>query len=275
MAGSNGVIDPMVPPAKDQMITKEKIERLLPKGASHKVTDEVMNMIARMEDDVGVKQEYLEESFLGHLSVLGDIKVDLMTYINAIKFCNLSRSMSNINAWSIVFPERYKLLVDRGRDPSGDVSIYNTRPIVTKIRAMMTTAVSLQYAPEFHEALGVQLKIIRNPDDYSGMVQHLAAKTILEITKPIETDNVIATKVEKGSIIDEYEKAFGMAAMAKLQAIKDGADVTNAINAPIRSENDAIEAELVYDAAITSEFNPDLHDQYLYDNYGEIRLKKK
>ena len=242
-------INPLVPKAKKQNITKEKIQKLLPKGSSHKVTDEIIAMIDRMEDDIGLTQEYLEESLLSHIHILREVKVDLDDYINAIKYCNLTQHYTNKDAWMMVFPDRYKALEDRGRDPSSDIAMYNGRKIVTKIKALMATSISLQYAPEFHEAFMVQVRLMRGEDangnkKVTPMVQHLAAKTVMEMAKPEDKPEAIETTVEKGSIIDEYEKAFGMAAMAKLKAIQDGVDIVEAINAPVRAEEEIQDAEI-------------------------------
>ena len=266
------VIDPMVPDANKQYLTEERIKQMLPKGVNHKVTDEIVKLVNRMENDINIKQEYMEESWLDHLHLLGEVKTDLKTYTNAIKYCNLTKHYTNEKAWSIVFPDRYRKLLKSGRDPSVDVAIYNGRPVVTKLQALMRSKISLQYAPEFHEALMVNVKLMRGKasgkDKYgndltaSPMVQHLAAKAVMEMAKPDETEKEqVAVTVDPGGIIKEYEQAFSMAAMRKLKAIEEGADLVEAINAPVRaSKNDAIDVEVEVEVEDKADINSDIYE---------------
>lgn len=178
--------------AKSQNITKEKLQSMLPKGTSHKVTDEIIEMIHRMEDDTGLPQDYLEESLLANLHILKGMKVRLKDYVNAIKYCNLKRNLSNERAWSIVFPDRYDRLVQLNKDPSPHVSIYNSSPLVTAVDAEMIVAEHIQYSPVFHEAIRREAQLMRgidaNGEPVSAHVQHLAAANLMEkLAPPKET----------------------------------------------------------------------------------------
>jgi hypothetical protein len=178
--------------AKDQRLTKEKLQEMLPKGTSHRVTDEIIELVHRMEDDTGLPQDYLEESLLSNLHILKGMKVRLKDYVNAIKYCNLKRNLSNERAWSIVFPDRYDRLVQLNKDPSPHVSIYNSSDLVTKVDAEMIVAEHIQYAPVFHEAIRREAQLMRgidaNGEPVSAHVQHLAASTLLErLAPPKET----------------------------------------------------------------------------------------
>ena len=177
--------------ASKHNLDKEKLQRLLPKGTSHKVTDEIMLLVHSMEKDTGLIQDYLEESFLSHLPVLRELKVDLNDYVNAIKYCNLKRNMSNEKAWEIVFPDKHKKLVDEGRWNSSHPSMYNSSKIVVKLDAQMMISTHIQYAPMFHESLMKQYELMNGQASdgafVSAQVQHLAAKTLAELTaQPIE-----------------------------------------------------------------------------------------
>ena len=170
-------------------IDAEKLKKLLPKGVNYKVTDEIINLIGAMEDETGLFQDYMEESLLSHLPVLREVKISLREYIDAIKFCNLKKAMSNEKAWEIVFPARHKKLKDEGRKISSHVSMYNQNNIVTKIDAQMMLDLSVQYAPLLHEAIKKQVDIMHDPEA-SFMVQHLASKTIIETVKPLQEQKV-------------------------------------------------------------------------------------
>ncbi len=189
-----------MPHSHKQNINKEKLERMLPKGANHRVTDEIITLIGSMEEDTGLFQDYMEESLLAQLPILSTIKVDLDDYVNAIKFCNLKQNMSNTKAWEIVFPDRVQLLKEKGtyETVSSHVSMFNKRDIVTKIDAQMMISAHIQYAPMFHAAVKKQFQLMNGTSaegtPVSAHVQHLAAKELREITE-MPVDNTIELKL--------------------------------------------------------------------------------
>ena len=169
-------------------IDKDKLKKMLPRGTSHKVTDEIIELISSMEEDTGLLQDYLEESLFTYLPVLREVRVGLKEYVNAIKYCNLKRTMTNEKAWQIVFPDRYEKLVQEGRWNTSHVSMYNNSPLVVKIDTQMALAVSIQYAPVFHKQVmkHVQLSdgISSNGMPVSATVQQLASAKLLDILAP-------------------------------------------------------------------------------------------
>ncbi len=189
-----------MPFAHKQNIDKEKLQRMLPKGANHRVTDEIITLIGSMEEDTGLFQDYMEESLLAQLPILSTIKVDLDDYVNAIKYCNLKQNMSNNKAWEIVFPHRVESLREKGtyESISSHVAMFNKRDIVTKIDAQMMTSAHIQYAPMFHAAVKKQFQLMNGHSaegtPVSSHVQHLAAKELREITE-MPVDNTIELKL--------------------------------------------------------------------------------
>ena len=175
-------------------IDKDRLQRLLPKGSSHKVTDEIIDLINNMEKDVEgeVLQEYLEDNILSYIPVFREVKVGLKDYVNAIKYCTLKRGMTNERAWEIVFPDKYKRLKDSGKQISNHVAMYNSSKIVVKIDAMMAVDIKIQYAPVLHQAIRKQVELMSDPD-VSFHVQHLASKTLIETLKPNEEEKVSIT----------------------------------------------------------------------------------
>ncbi len=198
----------IVPFAKNHNIDKEKLQRMLPKGTNHKVTDEIINLISTIEDDIGLPQDYMEESLLSNLPVLSKVKTDLDDYVNAVKYCNLKQNMSNSKAWEIVFPERVQKLKEKGKLDalSAHVAMYNKTDIVVKLDAQMMIAAHIQYAPMFHAAIKKQFELMNGNGAHgipvSPHVQHLAAKELAELTK-MPVDNTIELKIGQS---DEAKK---------------------------------------------------------------------
>jgi len=219
-------------PDESQFITKQRILDQLPKGTSISVSDAVINTLINMEEDTDLPQNLLEESFMSYLYLLGKGKgLSVLQLINAIKFCNLKRNMSNRNAWSIVFPAKYKQIVERGKQVDNHVSMFSGTWLVQEIDKEMLIPVHLQYAADFHQAMGVNRRMMKgdggvdndgNAINVTAMVRHLASKTILEIAKPPETakiditigqsDEMVAVKEREVSaletIVANQQKAF-------------------------------------------------------------------
>jgi len=192
---------------KKHYINKNKLQRMLPKGTHHTVTDEIIDLIHNMEKDTGLFQEYMEESLLSNLPVLKSVRVSLLDYVNAIKYCNLKKSMTNEKAWEIVFPDKYKKLLEEGKQVSNHVAMYNSSKIVTKIDAQMMVDIKIQYAPILHKALMKQVRLMDDPD-VSFHVQHLASKTLIETLKPNEEQQVSLKIGQSDEMKESQEKMF-------------------------------------------------------------------
>jgi hypothetical protein len=147
----------------DGKVTKEQLRTYLPKNTRYNISNDLLDMINNMGEDCGLYQDYMMESFLGHIPVLRELKgLTLKTYIDAVKYCNLKQRMSNRDAWRIVFRDRYERLLRDGKEHQVDqnVAAFNVRPIVQKIDADMAVAIYIQYAPARHKAIGKAIDIL-------------------------------------------------------------------------------------------------------------------
>ena len=179
-------------PDKKFNLTKEKIETYLPRGSSHKVTDEIVKLVGSMEEDTGLPQDLMEEELLGYLHLAAKVpRTKLKELINAVKYCNLKRNYDNKKAWSIVFPDKYDKLVDEDRQIDSHVAMYNQSALVVEIDKEMLIPFHLQYQPYFHAAVKKQYDLMNgraapNSDgeamSVTPMVQHLASKALMEVT---------------------------------------------------------------------------------------------
>ena len=246
----------LTPSAKKQNIDKEKLQRMLPKGTNHKVTDEIINMIHSMEDDTGLYQDYMEESLLAQLPILASVKTDLDDYINAIKYCNLKQNMSNTKAWEIVFPERVIALKEKGTYDkiSSHVAMFNKRDIVVKIDAQMMISAHIQYAPMFHAAIKKQFNLMNgNSADgtpVSAHVQHLAAKELAEQTRMPE-DNTIELKIgmdeEAKTVQERLTEQLARSVDLQMKRLSAGESIGSIQKIGISVENEIVDVEEIKD----------------------------
>ncbi len=251
---------PLVIPKSPQNITKKKLESMLPRGSSVTVTEKNIEDIADMELTTDLPQNLLEEEFMSYTHLLGQKKnLSVDHLINAIKFCNLKRTKSNRDSWSITFPAKSDELKALGKPIDNHVAMYNGTWLVKELDKSMAMVVGLQYAGAFHQAMNVNINMMKGnggvdhegePIAVSAMVRHLAAKTILEIAKPIEDINVNLVTSKSDAEVELQEKQVDVLEqiLANQQAeFKKGAkpiDVQK-IHARVASNSiDAIDAEL-------------------------------
>ena len=227
-------------------LDQSKLQRMLPKGSHHRVTEEIVALVHSMEKDTGLLQEYMEESFLSHLPVLRETKVDLKEYVNAIKYCNLKKNMENQKAWEIVFPDKYEKLVREGRWNTSHVSMYNSSTLVVKLDAQMALDIKLQYAPLFHQQLMKQVELANGYDAHgrecSPMVQHLASNKILDLLVP-DRDNTLNINIgQTAEAKNSQEKMFDKMteiAMQQQELLKAGHNIEDVQRLNLVIETDA------------------------------------
>lgn len=227
-------INPYQPPkCNSQNITVEKLQKFMPKGTASKVTDEIVEYINNIENDTGMNQEYAEERVMSCLHLMGKQGVTLEKLVNAVKYCTLKRYHDNKKAWAITFPQEYDRLVKRGGFVDSHVSEYNKTYLVVEIDKMMLIPFHLQYDKIKHEALQVQVNLMRgigaNDDDrVTPHIQHLAAKTVSEILKSPE-ENSIELKIGASDAIvaqqQELQDTLSEIVANQRKAFQNGANV--------------------------------------------------
>lgn len=246
-------------PDNDQHITKEKLLRLLPKNTTVAVTDEILKLIANMGKDVDLPQDLLEEDLVSHIHLLGKQSgAGVKDLVNAIKYCNLKLNYDNKTAWSLVFPNRYKKLIDENRQVDSHVSMYNNKnKLVQAIEKAMVIPVHLQYAPYFHAAVKKQYELLNgiagtNADGedmtVSPMVMHLAAKELALLTKQPEEATINLKVSQSDAMIEaQNETALQLQRLVDSQAVQfaNGGDISQIQKLHVtHDESSVIDAEI-------------------------------
>lgn len=244
---------------------KKDIEAVLPKKGMS-ITPEIVLAIQDMGKDTGIFQDYMEESFIANSTILRDIKTDIKSYINAIKFVTLKhRCESQTEAWKVCFPEKHKRLVDNGKADvvSVHASIYSRTKLVNRIEANSMTALHIQYAGARHEAIVKQLKLMNGEasptvipvmvqdkhgnskvkkDHYGNIVttivyhkvsptvQQLASSKIIDLTMiPVEQEINIKVGMSDEAVSEQKIMINKFNEIAKLQqlALQNGESITD------------------------------------------------
>ena len=226
-------------PDHPQNITIDRLKALLPHNTNVAVTQEIIDIVNRMEDDTGLPQELLEEDLMSYTHLIGNMPgVGMKDLVNAIKYCNLKRNYPNKEAWAIVFPDRYNKLASENRQIDSHVSMYNRSKLVFKVDSEMLIPVSFQYAAHFHAATKELFKIGvlgQGGLDAKGakmtvtpMVRVQALKELTVLTKPLE-EQKLAITVNPGEAAVNMQQEMNDQLKAivanQRQQLEDGADI--------------------------------------------------
>jgi len=238
-------------------ITKSRLEGLLPKGSKHNITDEILELVDNMESDTGLPQELLEEEVMSYMYILKKApRTSVTELINAVKFCNLKRNHTNEDAWKIVFPDRYDKLVEEGKQIANHVAMYNSTKLVQEIDKEMLIPFHIQYASYQHAAIKKQYDLMNGraapnangePMTCSPMVQHLAAKALLEATKMPETAKIdLTVSKSEEEVSMQQEMNMQLAQLVKMQKARldAGEDISTVQKIGINLNSDAVDAEI-------------------------------
>ena len=245
------------PFCKSQNITKEKLQKFMPRGTNAKVTDEILEMIHNIENDTGLHQEYAEERVMSCMHLMGKQGVTLEKLVNAVKFCTLKQHMTNKKAWAITFPDEYDRVVAKGGEVDTHVAMFNSTYLVIEIDKMMIVPFHLLYNKIKHEALQVQVNLMRgigaNDDDrVTPHIQHLAAKTVSEILKSPE-ENSIELKIGTSDAVlaqqQELNDHLAEIIANQRKAFQQGKDVSELQRIHVKNEgrNHEEPEDIIYD----------------------------
>lgn len=222
---ADSMLHPVVP--ESQNITVEKLKKFLPRGSSTQVTDEIVAMINRAEEETGIDQNLVEEQVVSYMHLLtGSVSVEKL--VNAIKFCNLRLlpGMGNARAYSIVFPAKTTEITDRGQSVDSFASMYNSTRLVIEINKLLIVPAYITYQPLHHAAIKKQLDLMngigaKEDDKVSAHVQHLAAGKLAELTA-MPIDHSIELKIGMNDEAKSVQQALTdqLAAVVDMQMAK-------------------------------------------------------
>lgn len=218
-----------------QNITVESLKSYLPRGSSTKVTQEIVDMINRAEEETGVDQGLVEEQIVSYTHLLGG-SVGFEQLLNAIKFCNLTLvpKMTNAKAYKIVFPEKAAEIEARGQTVDSFASMYNNSKTVVAIMKLLIVPAYVTYAPLHHAAIKKQFDLMngigaRSNDKVSPTVQQLAAAKLADLTKMPE-DNSVELKIgmsdDAKSLQQGLMKQIGEFTKLQMKRFEQGEDIS-------------------------------------------------
>lgn len=251
---------PQFPVTESQGLTVDKLQRFMPRGRSEKVTEEVVAMLNRTEQDSGgqIDQYAFEEKLMENMHHLNTQGADITALANATKFVMLSSMMSNKKAFEIVFPERVRRLTLENKSVDNACAMYNQTKLVTKIAAQAMLHPRLTNQGTLYEMIEIQANLARGMGaggvPVSGTVQQLASAKLIDYLT-IPEDVGIQLKVG----LDDETKSVQQDVLAQLRKISEqqansaaiggNLDEIQKIGVNVRQESEIVEDAEVIDAS--------------------------
>ena len=221
--------------SKEQGITREKLMEFIPRGYGGKVTDAVLEMIRRVEQDTGMDQGLFEEQLLSYTHLLGP-GVSFEKLINAIKFVALREvARGQARAYKIVFPEKAAEIEARGGSVDSFATMYASTKVVVEVQKLNMVSASITHRPLANQMIKKMTDLANgigaNPDDrVSPTVQLNAAIAVYEAVKMPE-DNTMELKIglSDGALSAQENLAEQLRRMADLQmkAFREGKNLND------------------------------------------------
>ena len=182
-------------------ITLDQFKGLLPKGSRKVITQEFVDTVNHLTDEDGVLfAKNYRENFMSFSKALSSGKYKTEDYMYAVKYVSYKlMEFSNIDSYSLTFPDRYTRLVDewtpeltldiiRDTKISPYVAAYNKNALVNAIMEQTMIPTSVLNAPLYQQAINVQADLMLTAR--SEMVRSTAATAIMTHCQPSEATEI-------------------------------------------------------------------------------------
>lgn len=206
------------------MLTKEDVRKALPLNLKSAATDSLVDAL----NDLPLDYEYaqsIRDNFLSYANVLRDGKYKIEDYANAVSYITFKMmGFNNQESYARTFPDRYQEHVAKNRSSkeiSSFVAAYNKGKLVNAIWEQALIPTWLLNQDVLQKAINKQVELMDGAK--SEMVQHLAAKTLIETLKKPESKEVnlnIGAVEDKG--VEELRALMVSLAERQKEAITSG-----------------------------------------------------
>lgn len=230
------------------LITVEQLQSALPKGMKKQINP---LLVMGINNALSNPEEYklYSDNLLNYASVLQQGKFKLQQYLNAVKYVSFKMmDCTNKEAYKKTFPDKYKRFVDKGvaeKDIASYTTAYNKSKLVNLIFEQTLIPTHILNAPLLQKAINTQAEIMIDPD-VSPKVRSDAANSLMTHLKPPETKKLeLDIGINRGSVIDDYEKVMAKMVHAQQDLIRQGGNIKQIANASIKKDEDIVDGEIV------------------------------
>lgn len=206
------------------MVTLDQVVRALPANLKSAATDSLVDKINNVTTDP-VIAEQIKSNFLSYTGVMSDGKFKTEDYLNAVTYVSYQLlGKSNMEAYTLTFPNRYKGLMSRGssqKDISAYVAAYNKGKLVNLIREQTLVPTWVLNQNIYQDAINTQAELMAHAN--SEMVRMQAANSILQhLAKPKEAGPLVNIDMRETSGMNELRDALTELAEQQISLIGSG-----------------------------------------------------
>jgi len=228
----------------DKPLTMEVFQQALPavmrKNVNQNLLDQINNTLGHPEILAAFK-----DNLLDYATVLNTGKYRMSNYISAVKYVSFKlMGSTNIEAYTKTFPDKYAQFLADGvnsKDIASYCTAYHKSKLVMAIMEQTIIPSHILNAPMYQQALNVLSDLMLNAN--SEKVRCESANNILAALKRPETQKIeLDIGINRGEIIEDYEKAMRLMVEKQQELISAGGDLKMITNATIKStEEQAIQ----------------------------------
>lgn len=203
------------------MLSLEIVKEAVPKSLRNNVTQSYVDKLNALSTD---GSDFILDNFLSYSKVLKEGKYKLEDYLNAVVYVSYKLMEYNSQeAYMRTFPERYKILIDKGaskKDIASYVAAYNKNKLVNAILEQTMIPVWILHQDKANKALNVLCDLMLNAR--SETVREKAASDILTFTSKPETTAPLININTSSASINELKDAINQMALIQKEAITKG-----------------------------------------------------
>ena len=205
------------------MLTRDQVSKALPANLKNAATQSLVDTLNNIQDPT-IAQE-IRDNFISYTGVLREGKFKTEDYLNAVMYVTYKLiGKSNLDAYCLVFPQRYADLVARGtssKDISSYVAAYNKGKLVNLILEQTLVPTWVLNQDIYQKAINTQAELMLNAN--SEMVRMQAANSILtHLAKPKEAGPLVNIDMRETSGMNELKQALQDMAQQQQELIKAG-----------------------------------------------------
>lgn len=207
-----------------QVVTREVLEKTLPKAVRGKLTDDILNTLNSTITDPSFREIY-RDNLLGFTNVITEGKYKLQSYINAVRYVSFTSTGANgTQAYAKTFPDKYNSLVAEGatkKTISAYATTYKKTQLVQKIYEQNMIPIHIFNADVFQKAINTQAKLMIHAN--SEKVRSDAANSLLTHLKPPEIKKFeLDVGFKQTQVLDDLSAAVTTLAQAQKREIIEG-----------------------------------------------------
>jgi len=200
------------------MLTLGQVQEALPANHRNNITQDMVDQLNALSKDPE-EARYIRENFVSFSKVLQEGRYKVGDYVRAVMYVSHKvMGKSNLESYKATFPERYRDMVNRGRQPKDIASIvtaYNKGQLVTKVMERAIVPSWILNQDMFQSALQTQYELMTDVT-VSDKVRSDAANSILTHLKKPE-ENKAELKIDIGLNDGMAALESQLTQMAKLQ----------------------------------------------------------